>query len=152
MQLQGKGDRYDMPQSEVHLYTAMNLDSGMPTPSSQDDLFLSEEDCDFLLKYIGTYLPYPDNVIHAVIDELAPILDAMFASPQFQEGAMLTSNSLQPQRISLQIPLILSPAFLQKNALCASKRSCQASFPPLSRIISSQQNRKHYQRNARKLK
>lgn len=57
MQLQGKADKYDMPRSNVQPYRPTLGDGGMPTPSSQEDAVLTEDDCDFLLKYIApTYL------------------------------------------------------------------------------------------------
>lgn len=56
-QLRGKEDKYDLPQPNGRPYQAKIGDGGMPTPSSQEDAFLSEDDCDFLLKYIApTYL------------------------------------------------------------------------------------------------
>ena len=63
MQLQGKGDKYDLPQANFQVFEPVNVaDNGLPTPSSQEDLSLSEEDLTFLLKYIApTYLT-PDTL------------------------------------------------------------------------------------------
>ena len=63
MQLQGNGDKYDLPQANFQVFEPVNVaDNGLPTPSSQEDLSLSEEDLTFLLKYIApTYLT-PDTL------------------------------------------------------------------------------------------
>ena len=61
MQLQGKGDKYELPKAAVEPYKKSGV-IGLPTPSSQGDPALSEEDLDFLLKYIApTYLT-PDTL------------------------------------------------------------------------------------------
>lgn len=57
MQLQGKDDTYDLPKPDIQHYLSPDVDGCAPKPSSPEDLSLSEEDCDFLLKYIApTYL------------------------------------------------------------------------------------------------
>ena len=62
VQLQGKGDEYELPKANIQLYKKSSGDIGLPTPSSQEDPSLSEEDLDFLLKYIApTYLT-PDTL------------------------------------------------------------------------------------------
>ena len=65
MQLQGKGDKYELPKAGFELYKKSpesSGDIGLPTPSSQEDPALSEEDLNFLLKYIApTYLT-PDTL------------------------------------------------------------------------------------------
>ena len=62
MQLQGKGDEYDLPKANVEPYENSGGNIGLPTPSSQEEPALSEEDLDFLLKYIApTYLT-PDTL------------------------------------------------------------------------------------------
>ena len=61
-QLQSKDDKYDLPRPKVESYSPINPEDGLPTPSSQDDLVLSPEEIDFLLKYIApTYLT-PDTL------------------------------------------------------------------------------------------
>lgn len=65
VQLQGKGDKYELPKAYSELYKESpesSGDIGLPTPSSQEDPALSEEDLTFLLKYIApTYLT-PDTL------------------------------------------------------------------------------------------
>ncbi|KAL2037284.1 hypothetical protein N7G274_009973 [Stereocaulon virgatum] len=63
MQLHGKGDKYDLPEANVQVYGPANTgETGLPTPSSQEDPSLSEEDLNLLLKYLTpTYLT-PDTL------------------------------------------------------------------------------------------
>lgn len=57
MQLQGKDDRYDLPQPDVQNYGSLDIDGHTSKSFAPEDLSLSEEDCNFLLKYIApTYL------------------------------------------------------------------------------------------------
>ena len=89
MQLQGKNDKYDLPQANVQVYGPKNVDDvGLPTPSSQEDLSLSEEELEFLLKYIApTYLT-PDtleSVSNIFAEECSLCLDT-FLSRKFSEA------------------------------------------------------------------
>ena len=62
-QLQGKADTYDLPKAIIGAYAPVEIEDGLPTPSSQDKLDLSSEEIDFLLKYIApTYLT-PDTLL-----------------------------------------------------------------------------------------
>lgn len=65
VQLGDKGDKYEIPKATFELYKKSpqsSGDIGLPTPSSQEDPALSEEDLNFLLKYIApTYLT-PDTL------------------------------------------------------------------------------------------
>ena len=110
MQLQGKGDRYELPQVDVELYKKSSGDIGLPTPSSQGDPALSEEDLDFLLKFIApTYLT-PDtleSVSSIFAEEFSLSLDT-FLSHKFsdsvrdyieaQESQILPTGSTEIER------------------------------------------------------
>lgn len=91
MQLQGKGDKYDVPSPIVALYknsAASNDDTGLPTPSSQEDPSLTEEDLTFLLKYIApTYLT-PDTLeqISSVFAEECSLCLDTFLSRKFSDS------------------------------------------------------------------
>ena len=87
-QLQGKADNYELPKANVELYEKSSGSIGLPTPSSQEDPALSEEDLDFLLKYIApTYLT-PDtleSVSSMFAEEFSLCLD-IFLSKKFSES------------------------------------------------------------------
>ena len=69
MQLQSKGDAYDLPQAQIHCYEESLLsrrsnhrDNGPSTSFKEDAEFLTEADLDFLLKYIAPNYLTPDTV------------------------------------------------------------------------------------------
>ena len=65
MQLQGKGDKYDLPQVEFESFAPSipdNAGASIPTPSSQEDPELTKEDFDFLLDYIDPRYLTPDTL------------------------------------------------------------------------------------------
>ena len=104
MQLQGKGDKYELPKANFELYkkyTASSDEIGLPTPSSQEDPALSEEDLNFLLKYIApTYLT-PDtleSVSSIFADECALSLDT-FLSPKFSDSVRDYVESQEAQAL-----------------------------------------------------
>ena len=85
MQLQGKQDQYELPQSRPQLYSEPTIESGMPTPSSQEDPLLTEEDCNLLLKFIApTYLT-PDTLesVSSIFAEECSVCLDTFLSPNF---------------------------------------------------------------------
>ena len=88
MQLQGKADNYELPKAAVEVYQKSSGDIGLPTPSSQEDPALSEEDLGFLLKYIApTYLT-PDtleSVAGIFAEEFSLCLDT-FLSQKFSDA------------------------------------------------------------------
>ena len=102
MQLQGKEDKYDLPKTEVQLYSNIkpSTDIGLPTPSSQEDLLLSEDDLTFLLKFMApTYLT-PDtleSVSNIFAEECSLCLDA-FMSRKFSDSlrGYIVSQESQP--------------------------------------------------------
>ena len=70
MQLQGKGDAYDLPQPQIHLYgpcselQAFSLSDSQAkqaTPDPEDDV-LTETDIDFLLPYLNPSYLIPDTI------------------------------------------------------------------------------------------
>ena len=95
MQLQGKGDKYDLPQAQIQPYdqengyTSVNGDGKQPVKVSEedDDTTLTEQDLDFLLQYLApTYLT-PDtlsSLSSLFADEsslrLSSVLSAKFSS------------------------------------------------------------------------
>ena len=90
MQLQGKGDKYELPKAKFELYKKSPVSGdeiGLPTPSSQEDPALSEEDLNFLLEYIApTYLT-PDtleSVSSAFAEDCSLCLDS-FLSHKFSK-------------------------------------------------------------------
>ena len=105
MQLQGKEDRHDLPKPEIQLYSNMkpSTDIGLPTPSSQDDLSLSEDDLTFLLKFLApTYLT-PDtleSVSNAFAEECSLCLDA-FLSRKFSDSVREYIMSQESQSLPL---------------------------------------------------
>lgn len=115
MQLQGKGDKYELPRANFKLYSKSSESSGdigLPTPSSQEDSALSEEDLNFLLKYIApTYLT-PDtleSVSGIFAEECSFCLDT-FLSRKFsdlvrdyiesQESQTLPNESTQVEKVT----------------------------------------------------
>lgn len=110
MQLQGKADRYDLPKANIQIYSAGGVRNGLPTPSSQEDLPLSPQDIDFLLKYIApTYLtPDPLKEVSNIFAEECSICLESFMSNKFsdltkeyvnvQESQELPSKSSEIER------------------------------------------------------
>ena len=105
MQLQGKDDRYDLPKAEIQLYsnTKPSTDIGLPTPSSQEDLSLSEDDLNFLLKFLApTYLT-PDtleSVSNIFAEDCSLCLDA-FMSRKFSDSVREYIVSQESQLLPL---------------------------------------------------
>lgn len=104
MQLQGKGDKYELPKSNFELYkksAESSGDIGLPTPSSQEDPALSEEDLNFLLKYIApTYLT-PDtleSVSGIFAEEFSLCLDT-FLSHKFSDSVRDYIESQESQTL-----------------------------------------------------
>lgn len=110
MQLQGKGDKYELPIADVEIYKKSGGALGLPTPSSQGDPALSEEDLDFLLKYIApTYLT-PDTLesVSSIFAEECSLCLDTFLSTKFsnlvrehiesQESQTLPSESTEIER------------------------------------------------------
>ena len=99
MQLQSKGDKYELPKAAVEPYKKSSGNIGLPTPSSQGDPALSEEDLDLLLKYIApTYLT-PDtleSVSSFFAEECSLCLDT-FLSQKFADSVRhyIESQELQ---------------------------------------------------------
>ena len=96
-QLQGKSDVHDRPQANVTTYAAFS-NGPLPTPqASQEELSLSEEDLDFLLKYIAPSYLTPDaieSVISTFSNECSIILE-QFLSHEFSEGLRPHLTSLE---------------------------------------------------------
>lgn len=104
MQLQGKVDKYELPKTNFELYKKPSEDScgiGLPTPSSQEDPALSEEDLTFLLKYIApTYLT-PDtleSVSNIFAEECSFCLDT-FLSYKFSNSVRDHIESQESQTL-----------------------------------------------------
>lgn len=102
MQLQSNGDKYDLPQANFQVFEPVNVaDNGLPTPSSQEDLSLSEEDLAFLLKYIApTYLT-PDileSVSSIFAEECSLCLDT-FLSRAFVDSVRECIESQESQTL-----------------------------------------------------
>ena len=88
MQLQGKGDKHELPKAAVEPYKKSSGDIGLPTPSSQGDPALSEEDLDLLLKYISPSYLTPDtleSVSSFFAEECSLCLDT-FLSQKFSDS------------------------------------------------------------------
>ncbi|CAF9916022.1 MAG: hypothetical protein ALECFALPRED_010474 [Alectoria fallacina] len=116
MQLQGKRDKYELPKANFELYKnpqERSGDTGLPTPSSQEDPALSEEDLNFLLKYIApTYLT-PDTLesVSSIFAEECSICLDTFLSHKFsdsvrdyiesQESQTLPSESTEIEKTTL---------------------------------------------------
>lgn len=103
MQLQGKGDKHDLPLASPLRYKAPNKpikDIGLPTPSgSQDDIALSEEDLDFLLKYIApTYLT-PDTLesVASIFNEESSLCLDTFLSSKFSDSLRKYINTQESE-------------------------------------------------------
>lgn len=100
MQLQGKGDKHELPKANFKLYKKeSNGDIGLPTPSSQEDPVLSEEDLNFLLKYIApTYLT-PDTLesVSSIFAEESSLCLDTFLSQKFSNSVRdyIESQELQ---------------------------------------------------------
>ena len=110
-QLQGKGDIHDRPQPEVIPYIAAGRSDTIVAPSPSDDSSLSEDDLDFLLKYISaTYLTPDtmDSVSELFQDECSILLDA-FLSRRFS-GKLRKYLELQETRGDKDNPKIWDTA------------------------------------------
>ena len=89
-QLQGRSDVHDRPQTDVTAYASNThaTKKSLPTPkSSQEELTLSENDLDFLLKYIAPSYLTPDaleSVVSTFSDECSIVLD-QFLSRKFSD-------------------------------------------------------------------
>lgn len=104
MQLQGKGDKYELPKADFELYKKSSVSSdeiGLPTPSSQEDPALSEEDLNFLLRYIAPMYLTPDtleSVSSAFAEECSLCLDA-FLSHNFSKSVRDYIESQESQTL-----------------------------------------------------
>ena len=100
MQLQGKGDKYELPKAAVEPYKKYSV-IGLPTPSSQGDPALSEEDLDFLLKYIAPSYLTPDtleSVSSFFAEECSLCLDT-FLSQKFSDSVRHYIESQESQTL-----------------------------------------------------
>ena len=100
MQLQGKGDKYELPKAAVEPYKRSSV-IGLPTPSSQGDPALSEEDLDLLLKYIAPSYLTPDtleSVSSFFAEECSLCLDT-FLSQKFSESVRRYIESQESQTL-----------------------------------------------------
>ena len=100
MQLQGKGDKYELPKAAVEPYKKSSV-IGLPTPSSQGDPALSEEDLDLLLKYIAPSYLTPDtleSVSSFFAEECSLCLDT-FLSQKFSESVRRYIESQESQTL-----------------------------------------------------
>ncbi len=104
MQLQGKGDKHELPKANFEPYKK-NSDSngniGLPTPSSQEDPALSEEDLNFLLKYIApTYLT-PDTLesVSSIFAEECSLCLDTFLSHKFSDSVRDYIESQESQAL-----------------------------------------------------
>ena len=100
MQLQGKGDKYELPKAAVEPYKKSSV-IGLPTPSSQGDPALSEEDLDFLLKYIAPSYLTPDtleSVSSFFAEECSLCLDT-FLSQKFSDSVRHYIESQESQTL-----------------------------------------------------
>ena len=110
MQLQGKADKYELPKAAVEPYKKSSGDIGLPTPSSQGDPVLSEEDLDLLVKYIAPSYLTPDtleSVSSFFAEECSLCLDTFLAQKfsdsvryyiESQESQTLPSESTQIEK------------------------------------------------------
>ena len=114
VQLQGRGDRYDLPEADVQVYGPANTGvTGLPTPSSQEDLSLSEEDLDLLLKYLApTYLtPHTlESISSFFAEECSLCLDSFLCRTfvnsvreyiESQESQTLPTRSVDIENLAL---------------------------------------------------
>ena len=100
MQLQGKGDKYELPKAAVEPYKKSSV-IGLPTPSSQGDPALSEEDLDLLLKYIAPSYLTPDtleSVSSFFAEECSLCLDT-FLSQKFADSVRHYIESQESQTL-----------------------------------------------------
>ena len=100
MQLQGKGDKYELPKAAVEPYKKSSV-IGLPTPSSQGDPALSEEDLDLLLKYIAPSYLTPDtleSVSSFFAEECSLCLDT-FLSQKFSDSVRHYIESQESQEL-----------------------------------------------------
>ena len=104
MQLQGKGDKYDLPKATFELYKNSPESSdeiGLPTPWSQEDPALSEEDLTFLLKYIApTYLT-PDTLasVSSIFAEECSLCLDTFLTHKFSDSVRNYIESQESQTL-----------------------------------------------------
>ena len=101
MQLQGKGDKYELPKAAVEPYKRSSGNIGLPTPSSQGDPALSEEDLDLLLKYIAPSYLTPDtleSVSSFFAEECSLCLDT-FLSQKFADSVRHYIESQESQTL-----------------------------------------------------
>ena len=105
-QLQGKEDKYDLPKTDIQCYSNVkpSTDIGLPTPSSQEDPSLSEDDLTFLLKFLApTYLT-PDtleSVSNIFAEECSLCLDT-FLSRKFSDSVREYIMSQESQSLPLK--------------------------------------------------
>ena len=100
-QLQGKADKYELPKTNVELYKNSSGEIGLPTPSSQEDPALTEEDLDFLLKYIApTYLT-PDTLesVSSLFAEEFSLCFGTFLSKKFSDSVRAYIESQETQTL-----------------------------------------------------
>ena len=101
MQLQGKSDECDLPKSNIQSYTNAEVEGGLPTPSSQDQSELSEQEIDFLLKYIApTYLtPDPLKEVSQIFSDECSICLENFLSRKFSDSIKDYIQSQESQEL-----------------------------------------------------
>ena len=100
-QLQGSADKYELPKTNVELYKGSSGEIGLPTPSSQEDPALTEEDLDFLLKYIApTYLT-PDTLesVSSMFAEEFSLCLGTFLSKKFSDSVRDYIESQETQTL-----------------------------------------------------
>ena len=100
VQLQGKGGKYELPKAAVEPYKKSGV-LGLPTPSSQGDPALSEEDLDLLLKYIAPSYLTPDtleSVSSFFAEECSLCLDT-FLSQKFSDSVRHYIESQESQTL-----------------------------------------------------
>ena len=105
-QLQGKEDKYDLPKTDIQLYSNANpsTDIGLPTPSSQEDLSLSEDDLTFLLKFLApTYLT-PDTLesVSSIFAEECSLCLDTFLSRKFSDSVREYIMAQESQSLPLK--------------------------------------------------
>ena len=143
MQLQGKGDKYELPKAAVEPYKKSSV-IGLPTPSSQGDPALSEEDLDFLLKYIAPSYLTPDtleSVSSFFAEECSLCLDT-FLSQKFsdsvrhyiesQESQTLPSESTEIERTT---PWTVARPLHKHHFLFQQASSSERAESPLRELL-----------------
>ena len=105
-QLQGKEDKYDLPKTDLQYYsnTKPSTDIGLPTPSSQEDLSLSEDDLTFLLKFLApTYLT-PDTLesVSSIFAEECSLCLDTFLSSKFSDSVREYIMAQESQSLPLK--------------------------------------------------